>query len=150
MILRIEIPGDTAFRGGYVSAWHKAEGDAVGFGDDICDIAIDEFVALQRSKRAAVLSSTSRRQKRKVKDGYSDRVGRGVAHMRITSAEDGLTLGRILVPEGDRIEIGGLVGLLVRGGGDIDTAGIGSAPAARVAANLAEGEDDPWDEDDLG
>ncbi len=138
MILRIEVPGDTAFRSGFVSAWHKSEGDTVAFGDDICDVAIDEFVALQRSKRAALLSSTSRRQKRKVKDGYSDRVGRGVAHVRITSAEDGLILGRILVPEGERVEIGGVVGLLTRGQDDMDSPAVATAPAARVTANVAE------------
>ena len=113
MFLKVEIPAaDAAFRAGYVAKWYVKEGDPVGFGDDLCDIAIDEFVAMQRTKRATLLGSSNPFRKRRVKDAVSLREGRGVTHMRLTSSEGGLHLGKILVPEGGRISIGDVVGFL--------------------------------------
>jgi pyruvate/2-oxoglutarate dehydrogenase complex dihydrolipoamide acyltransferase (E2) component len=145
MLLKVEIPAaDAAFRAGYVAKWHVAEGDSVEFGDDLCDIAIDEFVAMQRTKRATLLGSSNPFRKRRVKDAVSLREGRGVTHMRLTSSEGGLTLGKILVPEGGRIAIGDLVGLLSGGdSGEIaaDEAALAGAGEARIVANMPDEDD---------
>jgi len=51
MILQVTVPAtDAAFGGGSIARWYEHEGDAIEFGDDLCDVAIDEFVALQRTK----------------------------------------------------------------------------------------------------
>ena len=145
MLLKVEIPAaDAAFRAGYVAKWHVEEGDPVEFGDDLCDIAIDEFVAMQRTKRATLLGSSNPFRKRRVKDAVSLREGRGVTHVRLTSSEGGLTLGKIIVPEGGRIAIGDLVGLLSEGEpgkivvDDITLAGAGEA---RVVVNMPDEDD---------
>ncbi len=139
MLLKVEIPAaDAAFRGGYVAKWHIAEGDSIEFGDDICDIAIDEFVAMQRTKRATLLGSGNRFRKRRVKDALSLREGRGVVHMRLTSSEGGLTLSRALIPEGGRVAVGDLVALLAGGTErpQIDESSLAAASDARIVVNM--------------
>lgn len=145
MILKVTIPAaDAAFRGGFIAVWHKQEGDAVEFGDDICDIAIDKFVALQRTKRATLLGSSSKMRQRRIKDGYSLREGRGQVTIRLTSSEGGVRLGKILVPEGGRIEIGSLVALLSGADGDL-SGDVETAPDARTAVNMPDPVDlDPF------
>ena len=146
MILKVTVPAaDAAFRGGYIVAWHKIEGDSIDFGDDLCDIAIDEFMSLQRTKRATLLGSTSKLRQRRVKDAYDLREGRGQVTVRLTSAESGVLLGKILVAEGERVEIGSLVALMSGPDGDV-SGDIESAPDARVAVNMPDAEDlDPFD-----
>ncbi len=146
MILKVSVPAaDAAFRGGYIARWHKRVGDAVEFGDDICDVAIDEFMALQRTKRASLLGSTSKLRKRRVKDGYDLREGRGQVTIRLTSAEGGVRLHEVIVPEGGRVQIGSLVALLSPEG-DGSPADLEGAPDARVAVNMPDAEDiDPFD-----
>jgi hypothetical protein len=149
LILKVLVPqSDPAFRSGYVATWHKNEGDPVAFGDHLCDIAIDEFMALQRTKRASLLGSTSRMKTRKLKDGYDRREGRGVVHVRLSSSETGVVLGKIVVPEGGRVDIGQMVAVLsdAPDSADIDEASIAAAAAARVAANMPDaGELDPFE-----
>lgn len=150
MILKMRVPAPDAtfraFKAGFVAKWHKQEGDTVAFGDDICDVAIDEFVALQRTKRATLLGSTSRLRKRKVKDGYDLREGRGEVRFRLTSAERSGTLSRIMIPEGGRIEIGSLIGVFSDEGRP-DDAAIEAAAEARIVANIPDPEDfDPFDD----
>jgi pyruvate/2-oxoglutarate dehydrogenase complex dihydrolipoamide acyltransferase (E2) component len=146
MILRITVPAaDAAFTGGFVLTWYKGEGDPIEFGDDLCDIAIDEFMALQRTKRATLLGSTSRLRKRRVKDVYDLREGRGQATLRLTSAESGVVLGRVFVAEGERVEIGSLVAVMAGPDGDL-SGDIDSAPDARIAFNMPDSDDlDPLD-----
>ena len=146
MILKVTIPAaDAAFRGGYIIAWHKSEGDPVGFGDDLCDVAIDEFMALQRTKRATLLGSTSKWRARRVKDARSLREGRGQVTVRLRSAESGVLLGKVIVPEGGRVEIGSLIAVM--SGTDGDTSGdIETASDARIAVNMPDADDlDPMD-----
>jgi pyruvate/2-oxoglutarate dehydrogenase complex dihydrolipoamide acyltransferase (E2) component len=145
VLLKVEIPAaDAAFRGGYVAKWHVKEGDQVEFGDDLCDIAIDEFVAMQRTKRATLLGSSNPFRKRRVKDALSLREGRGVVHMRLTSSEGGVTLGKIVVPEGARVAIGDLVGVLSGGTEPVsqpDEASLAAASEARIVVNMPDEDD---------
>ncbi|MFV2000826.1 MAG: hypothetical protein ACC654_10735 [Acidimicrobiia bacterium] len=146
MILKVTVPTtDPAFRGGSITKWYKHEGDPIEFGDDLCDVAIDEFMALQRTKRASLLGSTSRMRKRKVKDAYDLREGRGQVTIRLTSAEDGVLLGKVIVPEGGRIDIGSLIALMSGTDGDL-TGDADTAPDARIAVNIPDAEDlDPFE-----
>ncbi len=149
MILKVQVPAaDAAFRAGYVATWHKKEGDIVAFGDHLCDIAIDEFMALQRTKRASLLGSTSKLRQRRIKDGYDHRKGRGLVHLRLTSSETGVVLGKILLGEGERVEIGSVVGVLAAPDevAAIDTGSVEAAAEARVVANMPEAaEIDPFE-----
>jgi pyruvate/2-oxoglutarate dehydrogenase complex dihydrolipoamide acyltransferase (E2) component len=141
MILKVTVPAaDAAFVGGWIQTWYKSEGDPIEFGDDLCDIAIDEFIALQRTKRATLLGSTSRLRKRRVKDVYDLREGRGQALLRLTSAESGVLLGKVFVAEGERIEIGSLVAVLSSSGEAVSD-DIETAPVARIAFNIPDSED---------
>ena len=146
MILKVTIPAaDAAFRGGYIIAWHKSEGDPVGFGDDLCDVAIDEFMALQRTKRATLLGSTSKWRTRRVKDAKNLREGRGQVTVRLRSAETDVLLGKVIVPEGGRVEIGSLIAVMSGADGDI-SGDVESAPDARIAVNMPDAEDpDPFE-----
>jgi len=146
MILKVTVPKtDPAFRGGSIAKWYKHEGDPIEFGDDLCDVAIDEFMALQRTKRASLLGSTSRMRKRKVKDAYDLREGRGQVTIRLTSAEHGVLLGKVIVPEGGRIDIGSLIALMSGTDGD-RTGDADTAPEARIAVNIPDAEDlDPFE-----
>jgi pyruvate/2-oxoglutarate dehydrogenase complex dihydrolipoamide acyltransferase (E2) component len=85
---------------------------------------------------------------RKLKDGYDRREGRGVVHVRLSSSETGVVLGKIVVPEGGRVDIGQMVAVLsdAPDSADIDEASIAAAAAARVAANMPDaGELDPFE-----
>lgn len=144
MLLKVEIPAaDAAFRGGYVARWHVKEGDPIEFGDDLCDIAIDEFVAMQRTKRATLLGSSNPFRKRRVKDALSLREGRGVVHMRLTSSESGVQLGKIMVAEGGRVAIGDLVGVLSDQGvvATPDEPSLAAAAEARIVVNMPDEDD---------
>ena len=107
MLLDVSLPpADSAFRAGSVAKWHVNEGDPVNFGTILCDVAIDEFAALQRTKRASLLGSTSKLRQRRVKDGIDHREGRGQVVIRLISVETGMTVKEISVPDGGRVEIG--------------------------------------------
>lgn len=146
MHLKVVVPAyDAAFRAGYVAEWFKKEGDPVEFGEVLCDIAIDEFMALQRTKRATLLGSSKKLRKRRITDGYDRREGRGLVHMHIISSEANTKLGKILVSEGDRIEIGSVVGLL---GTEGATSDLEEMPKARIAVDMPKASVvDPFDDD---
>jgi pyruvate/2-oxoglutarate dehydrogenase complex dihydrolipoamide acyltransferase (E2) component len=146
MILRVTVPAaDAAFRGGYIDKWHKQEGEPIEFGDDLCDIAIDEFMALQRTKRASLLGSTSKLRTRRIKDAYDLREGRGRVTIRLRSSEGGVVLGKVVVPEGGRVDIGSLIALMSGADGDL-TGDTDTAPDARIAVNMPDADDlDPFD-----
>ncbi|HSF87477.1 MAG TPA: hypothetical protein VLG28_17700 [Acidimicrobiia bacterium] len=146
MILKVVVPAhDAAFRAGYVEKWFKEPGDPVEFGEVLCDIAIDEFMALQRTKRATLLGSSKKLRKRKITDGYDRREGRGLVHIHIISSEANTQMGKILVSEGGRIEIGSVVGLL---GADGDAVDLERVPPARIAVDMPKASVvEPFDDD---
>lgn len=144
MLLKVLVPpSDAAFRGGYLVKWHMDEGDPIALGDALCDVAVDEFIALQRTKRAALLGSTVRRHQRKVRDGYDVREGRGLVHVRLTCAEDGARLGKIIVAEGERVVIGQLVAVLTDGDevDDMHSDSLTRAAEARIVVNMPDATD---------
>lgn len=139
MLLRVSLPAnDPTFRSGIVTKWHVTEGSTVGFGDPLCDVSIDQFAAMRRTKRATLLGSTSRLRVRRVRDDVSIREGRGVAHVTIKCAEPGVSLGRVVAAEGDRVDIGSLVAVLTDGDdtGAISDEAVAAAAEARVVADF--------------
>ncbi|MEX1093497.1 MAG: hypothetical protein WEB67_05635 [Acidimicrobiia bacterium] len=139
------VPHDNAaFRGGELVTWYANEGDALSFGAALCDISIDDFMALQRTKRASLLGSTSRLRQRKISDGTYRREGRGSVVIRLTCAESNMVLKQKMVNEGERVTIGSAVGLI--GTPDAEL-GVGlPVTEARIAVDYPDPEEfDPFD-----
>jgi hypothetical protein len=140
VLLRVIFPtGNAAFQGGIVERWHFNIGDVIGFGDPLCDISIDQFLSLQRTKRASLLGSTSRRRQNRVTDGIDYRDGRGAVLSRLRCAESGMVFKQRAADVGDRVSVGSTIALI--GSPDSDS---GSAPLeaeARVTLEIPEPED---------
>jgi hypothetical protein len=112
-LLQVTVPLDNvAFRSGELVNWYVEEGDPVPFGTALCDISIDDFVAMQRTKRAQLLGSTRRLRQRKISDGISRREGRGSVTIRLRCAENNMVLKEKAVVEGGRIAIGSTVAVI--------------------------------------
>lgn len=143
MLLDVNLPqADAAFRAGSVARWHVGEGDPVEFGTVLCDVAINEFAAMQRTKRASLLGSTSKMRQRRVRDGVDYREGRGEVIIRLISVESGMSLREIAVPDGGRVEMGDLLARLGPRSGE-DDSGSGEA---RVSVDFPDVEEiDPFE-----
>lgn len=103
MILRLEVPlTNPSLTGGTVKEWHKAEGDSIGFGDEVCTVAYDQFVALRRTARATLLSG---RKAKGLKSSLESRTGKVLMDVVVSAAEQGV-LGKILMGPGDRFAVG--------------------------------------------
>ncbi len=120
MKLSIEFPPiSPAIESGTVAKWHKQVGEAVAYGDDLFDIAIEEVTRMRRSLSARV-KKPSKAKYRKLSD---------VSVMyRVTSMDSG-TLSHIDAPEGASIAVGDVVAQLDVGGSDGDA-------SARTSFNL--------------
>ncbi len=109
MILRLEVPlTNPSLTGGTVKEWHKAEGEAIGFGDEVCTVAYDEFVALRRTARATLLSG---RKAKGLKSSLESRSGKVLMNIVVSAAEQGV-LGKILMGPGERFAVGDTLAVL--------------------------------------
>lgn len=144
-MLQVTVPPDNAaFRGGELVNWYVNEGDVLSFGAALCDISIDDFMALQRTKRASLLGSTSRIRQRKINDGQYRREGRGSVLIRLSCAESNMVLKKKLVNEGERVAIGSAVGVI--GAPDAEMTDDAQLTEARIAVDYPDPEDfDPFD-----
>ena len=117
MYFKLLMPSvDHLMKGGIIAKWHKAEGDIVGYGDDLFDIQVELMMS--------VLDRGSMKQRiRLLKDGgvVREEVLAGIADekalnlvARITSSDAGV-LRRIEVREGDYAAVGGLLAVLEAG-----------------------------------
>ncbi len=145
MLLQVTVPPDNAaFRGGELVNWYVQEGDPLSFGTALCDISIDDFMALQRTKRASLLGTTSRLRQRKINDGKYRREGRGSVVIRLTCAESDMVLKQKMVNEGERVAIGSAVGLI--GTADAELGDDLPVTEARIAVDYPDPEEfDPFD-----
>ena len=145
MLLQVTVPPDNAaFRGGELVNWYVNEGDVLSFGAALCDISIDDFMALQRTKRASLLGSTSRLRQRKINDGTYRREGRGSVLIRLSCAESNMVLKKKMVNEGERVSIGSAVGVI--GAPDAEMTEDAPLTEARIAVDYPDPEDfDPFD-----
>lgn len=109
MILRLEVPlTNPSLTGGTVKYWHKAEGEVIGFGDEVCTVAYDEFVALRRTARATLLSG---RKAKGLKSSLESRTGKVLMGVVVSAAEQGV-LGKILMGPGERFVVGDTLAVL--------------------------------------
>ncbi len=141
MIMKVTMPThDQSMRGGKVLRWHKSEGDPVVFGDDLCDVAIDEFAVLRRTGRATLLSG--RRQK-KLRDDLEVREGKVYVEMTITSSDQG-TLRKVVAGEGDAIALGALLAVVTTGDEALEgtPADWQNATPMRVVVNVVSDDED--------
>ncbi len=145
MFMKLSFPqANGAFQAGVVTKWHIGEGEPLGFGDAVCDLSVDEFLALQRTKRASLLGSTSKRRRRKVKDGIDHREGRGAVVIRLVCGESGMTLRRQVAAVGERVSVGGLIAVIGTAEGDVPNQVPDSE--ARVSVDYPDAEEiDPFD-----
>jgi hypothetical protein len=116
---------------GTLVEWHKGEGDEISYGDELCDIVVEEVTRLRRrlSARIAVGDRSAGKARYRTLDGVAVR-------FRLVSAEVAI-LHRIVAPPGALVEEGDLLGVLGWRDeaveiGDIDR----STPSARVVVNL--------------
>lgn len=145
LILQLVIPkADPAFEGGVLTKWHVAEGAPVPFGAPVCDIEIDDFLALRRTKRASLLGSTSKMRQRRINDGIYRREGRGSVTIRLVSAESNMVLRRQDAEEGARVMVGGIVAIL--GHPEVPIPDTISGSVARISTEFPDAEElDPFD-----
>jgi len=112
VILRLVVPFlETFSDGGSVAKWHVEEGSQVDFGDPICDIALSEWIALRKTKRAVNLVKFKETSGAKVRHNFEKRKGRGVLVMRIVASDSGYVRA-IQAPAGTRVSVGDLLALV--------------------------------------
>ena len=134
MICKLEMPLiDPSLRGGRVVRWSKQVGDPIGFGDEICIVALDEFAALRRTARATLLAG---RKRKKLKSDLEVREGKVFLEVALTSSDHGV-LRKIIKESGDQITIGDTLAIVTSEteedlGQELAWA---EAPALRVVAN---------------
>ncbi len=142
MILKLEMPQvDQSFRGGRVVEWYKKEGDPIGFGDEICKLAIDEFAVLRRTARATLLSG---RRRKKLKSDLEVRSGKVYLEVEVTSSDEGV-MRKIVSEVGEPASSGDLIAVVsTPDHGELTEGEVAwsGAPTFRVVVNVAGGEND--------
>lgn len=137
MILKLDMPLiNPSLRGGKLKTWHKAEGESIGFGDDLCTVSIDDFAVLRRTGRATLLTGKKRKR---LKDDLESRSGIMV-NVVVTASDQGV-MQRILRQAGDQVAIGDTLALVSTGesnGASLPTEW-DDAPQMRVVGNVASG-----------
>ena len=140
--MRVEMPAvDASLRSGRVVRWHKTEGDEIGFGEPICDVAIEEFAVLRRTARATLLTG---RRRKKLKSDLETREGKVYLEVAITSSDAGV-MQKHIVDVGETIEIGQTVAVVAtpdHEGSIGDSSDWQSAPPMRVVINVVGGDND--------
>ena len=128
MLMRIQLPRfSPAMAGGTLVDWMRGEGEPVRYGDDLCEIAVENVKRLRRTASARMSLKTLNRKAR-----FMDKSDLLVSYV-VTSADEG-TLRRIEARPGDFVSVGDTLAYL-------DVAGDapeGEDPAlvARVVVNL--------------
>lgn len=140
-----------------VAKWHKCEGECVNYGEDVLDLRVEEFAlpvsVLENSKKVIELNAFPRAMAQlpakpldKGEELYAapakpqDGIIRGTTafFVRVTSSDTGI-LRRVCVAEGERCEVGSIIGLLSTDAretlGD-DSTSWQDASVFRVVANL--------------
>ena len=133
MILQLKVPFlETFAEEGSVVKWLAKEGDALQFGDPICDIALSQWMALRKTKRAVNLIKITGKSQGNVKHNFEKREGRGVLVMRVVASENGY-LREVRAPEGRSVSVGDLLALVSTDANEpLNDAS--NAPAMRVVA----------------
>lgn len=133
MIVKISLPElETNIARSTVSKWHVAEGDAIGFGETICELEAAEWI-LPDTAGVGAIGSMGKRKKRKAR-----RTSRGRAQLRYAVvASERATLHRIHAQEGTEIGVGDLLGTARVGSDDAEEpASHADMPDLRVVAKV--------------
>jgi len=131
---------DPSLRGGHVVSWTKNVGDDIGFGEEVCIVALNEFAALRRTARATLLAG---RRRGKLKSDLEVRAGKVFFEVAITSSDHGV-LRKIIKDEGDEIVTGDTMGIVgSRDHGDLgQESEWATATVMRVVTNPVGGDQD--------
>jgi pyruvate/2-oxoglutarate dehydrogenase complex dihydrolipoamide acyltransferase (E2) component len=131
---------DPSLRAGRVTSWSKQVGDDIAFGDEICVVALDDFVAIRRTARATLLAG---KRRGKLKSGVEARAGKVLLTVAITSSDTGV-LRKIIKDQGDKVAIGDTMAIVTTHDGDDlgREAEWADAPVMRVVANPIDGDQD--------
>jgi hypothetical protein len=145
VILKLEVPFlNAAIRGGSVDSWHKREGDQISYGEAVCDLVVDEKLALRKSNQANRLVRAAR-NRRASNERYEWRKGRILLRYRLTSSESSrTTLRTILAGKGERVLVGDVLAVVTTEVTEPDPGSAGpweTVPSARLVSNLLEWED---------
>ena len=126
--------------------WFKAEGDSVAYGEDVCEVAVDEVLVLKKRKDARTLAAGAGAAGRAlIGEGHRIRSRKHQPdRLRLTSSDTGF-LRRILVREEGRLVVGDLLAVLTTTPDEpVDD---GQSFSFRVVANRIESEGGPWRSD---
>lgn len=136
---------DRSMQRGVLVRWFKAEGDFVAYGEDVCEVAVDERLVLKKRKDARTLAGGT-------PDATGKRFAIGEGHrlrsrkhltdrLRLTSSDTGI-LRRILVREQGQLVVGDLLAVLTTTADEpVDD---GQSYSFRVVANRIEPAGGPW------
>jgi pyruvate/2-oxoglutarate dehydrogenase complex dihydrolipoamide acyltransferase (E2) component len=141
MYLKLMLPSvDPLMRGGTIVRWHKAEGDAIDYGDDLVDVEIELTMSM-------LDGGTLEEGIRLLKDGaqraeverFTNQRGLQLT-ARVTASDTG-TLRSITAVLGEHVAVGGLLAVLVVGDGEAPLPGpaeLADASEFRTVSNLVE------------
>ncbi len=118
MILRFEMPDlDLGALSTLMHRWHKAEGDQISYGDDICEVFVEETKTITRSKHASDLLGGSARKRPAGAPGDPGTSRVANYAVRLVSSDVGY-LRRISAPEGESLSAGATLALMTSDGGE--------------------------------
>ena len=131
VILTVELPNlGPAVEGASISTWHKQPGETVAYGDDLCDVTVEQVTRMRR--RLNPKDTVDRKAKRATfKRGKDVRV-----HYRIVSVDVG-TLTAITAPVGTEVRVGDPIASITVAGEEESGSEIASH-TSRVAVNRIE------------
>ncbi|MGH9053429.1 MAG: hypothetical protein ACRDWX_10505 [Acidimicrobiia bacterium] len=143
MILRLEVPFlDTNIPYGVLQTWHVSEGGGIDFGEPLCDILAEDYLAMRRgglkAYRAARL--VERRETARPR-GYFFKKGRVHLIFRLISSEpDTAVLRALLAQEGAPLQTGDPLALVVTNGEEVpvEVEPVSQFPLMRVVADCIE------------
>jgi hypothetical protein len=141
VILKLEVPFlNAAIRGGTVT-WHKREGDQISYGEPVCDLVVEEKLALRKTSRALRLARVAR-SRRSANERVEWSRGKMLVRYRLTSSESlPATLRRIVAQDGQPVQVGDLLAVAATGADEPLGEGAGEwaeIPSARLVADVLE------------
>lgn len=141
MLVRILLPHLAANLPRAVLAdWLIGVGQPAGFGDPICRVSVSDRVLIRGTRWASSLLAHSQRTD-PLPVAYEEESGRFEASYEIVASEP-VVIFRHIVPVGEAIEVGSLVGLAETGNGSRleSEDSIDSLASMRVVARIADSE----------
>lgn len=143
MILRLEVPFlDTNIPHGVLKTWHLSEGEEIDFGEPLCDILAEDYLAMRRGGLKAYRAArfVERRETARPR-GYFFKKGRVHLIFRLISSEpDTAVVRTLLAHEGAPLRTGDPLALVVTTGEELpaEVEPLSQFPIMRVVADCIE------------